>query len=127
MGSKSYAKLSLVVLLSTLSLGLSSVAKADMKWVETIKQYCPTLCQKTDYKFAVPGGINPRATQARGSESVYYVCATLYSGWRIGYNIDYQHDRCYTGFRSSEHYGEHYFCLCSNQQIPLITNDMVKR
>jgi len=107
----------------------SEVARADMKWVETIRGYCPTLCQKTDYKFAVPGGINPKATKARGSESVYYVCATniAFAGWRIGYNIDYQSQRCYTGFRGSEHHGVHYFCQCSNQEIPLITNDMVTR
>ncbi|MEK8020917.1 MAG: hypothetical protein VSS75_028940 [Candidatus Parabeggiatoa sp.] len=58
MRSKSYAKLSLVVLLGTLGLGFSSVAKADMKWFETISKFCPTVCQGTDYKFAVPGGIH---------------------------------------------------------------------
>jgi hypothetical protein len=123
--SKTFTKLSLVM--GVLGLGFSSVAKADVVWIETINQYCPTLCKKTDYKFAVPGGINPRATKARGSESVYYVCATHLSGWRIGYNIDYRPQRCYTGFRGSEYYREHYFCLCSNQEIPLITNDMVTR
>jgi hypothetical protein len=125
--SNTYVKSSIV--LTVLSLGLAEVAQAEVKWVETLNGFCPTVCQQTDYKFAVPGGINPRATKARGSESVYYICATDigFAGWRIGYNIDYQRDRCYTGFRGSEHYGEHYFCLCSNQEIPLITNDMVKR
>ena len=123
--SNTFTKLSLII--SVLSLGFSAQTFADMKWVETVRQYCPTTCQQTDYKFAVPGGINPRAAEARGSESVYYVCATHFSGWRIGYNIDYYQRQCYTGFRSSEHYGEHYFCLCSNQEIPLITNDMVNR
>ena len=119
--SKFSVKLSLVILLGSLNLGLAEVAKADMKWVETINQYCPTVCQQTDYKFAVPGGINPRATKARGSESVYYVCATDFSGWRIGYNIDYQRDRCYAEWHrlgGGNSFGEHYLCLCTNQEIP---------
>ncbi|RKZ43210.1 MAG: hypothetical protein DRR00_30115 [Candidatus Parabeggiatoa sp. nov. 3] len=65
-----------------------------------------------------PGGINPRATKARGSESVYYVCAVLYSGWRIGYNIDYQRDRCYTGFRGGETWGEVYRSNCTDKEMP---------
>jgi hypothetical protein len=32
-------------------------------------------------QFAVPAGINPRATKARGTEQVYYVCATHFAGW----------------------------------------------
>jgi len=120
--SKFSAKLSLVILLGSLNLGVAEVAQADMKWVESLSEFCPTVCQKTDYKFAVPGGINPRATKARGSESVYYVCATRYSGWRIGYNIDYQHDRCYTGFRQAEIYGEHYRCLCTDKEMPPMKN-----
>jgi hypothetical protein len=114
--SNTYAKSSIV--LTVLSLGLAEVAQAEVKWVETGRQYCPTVCQQTDYKFAVPGGINPRATKARGSESVYYVCATLYSGWRIGYNIDYQRDRCYTGFRGGETWGEHYRSDCTDKEVP---------
>jgi hypothetical protein len=107
-----------ILIMSVLSLGLAEIAQADMKWVETINQYCPTLCQNTDYKFAVPGGINPLATKARGSESVYYICATWFSGWRIGYNIDYQRDRCYTGFRKYEHYGEVYRSDCTDKEMP---------
>ncbi|MEK8016876.1 MAG: hypothetical protein VSS75_008405 [Candidatus Parabeggiatoa sp.] len=129
--SNTLTKLSLVM--GVLGLGFSSVAKADMKWVETLRGYCPTVCQEkaadkynkenAAYKFAVPGGINPRATKARGSESVYYICATHYSGWRIGYNIDYQRDRCYTGFRGSEHYGEVYLCLCTDKEMPPLPTD----
>jgi hypothetical protein len=84
--SKFSAKLSLAVLLGSVNLGLAEVAHADVKWVETLRGYCPEVCQKNAeykynkenaaYKFAVPGGVNPRATKARGSESVYYVCAT---------------------------------------------------
>ena len=118
------------VMLLTLSLGLSSAAQADMKWVETFNGFCPTVCQEkaadkynkenAAYKFAVPGGINPFAVKARGSESVYYVCATDigFAGWRIGYNIDYQRDRCYTGFRKYEHYGEVYRSNCTDKEMP---------
>ena len=119
---------SIRLIMSVLSLGVAEVAQADMKWFETFNGYCPEVCQKNAedkhnkenaaYKFAVPGGVNPRATKARGSESVYYICAVNYSGWRIGYNIDYQRDRCYTGFRGSEHYGEVYLCLCTDKEMP---------
>jgi hypothetical protein len=117
-----------LLIMSVLSLGLAEVAQADMKWFETINGYCPDVCQKNAenkynkqhaaYKFAVPGGINPRATKARGSESIYYICAVDYSGWRIGYNIDYQRDRCYTGFRGGETWGELYLCLCADKEMP---------
>ena len=62
-------------------------------------------------------------TKARGSEGVYYVCATLFSGWRIGHNINYQRERCYTGFRGSEHYGEVYLCLCTDKEMPPLPTD----
>ncbi len=70
-----------------------------------------------NFKFAVPAGINRKATKARKSESVYYVCATNFSGWRVGYNIDYRHDRCYVGFRKAEHFGESYYCLCNDKPV----------
>ena len=117
-----------LLIMSVLSLGLAEVAQADMKWFETFNGFCPTVCQEkaadkynkenAAYKFAVPGGINPRATKARGSESVYYICAAHLSGWRIGYNIDYQRDRCYTGFRGGETWDEVYLCLCTDQEMP---------
>jgi len=129
--SNTLTKLSLVM--GVLSLGFSSQAKADMKWVETINGFCPTVCQEkaadkynkenAAYKYAVPSGINPIATKARGSESVYYICATWASGWRIGYNIDYQRDRCYTGFRGGETWGEHYLSNCTDQEMPLLGDD----
>jgi len=70
----------------------------------------------------VPAGINPRATKARGTEQVYYVCAAniAFAGWRVGYNIEYQQKRCYTGFRGNENYGESYYCLCSDKEMPPI-------
>jgi len=113
----SIVRLSLVIFFGTLGLGISSVATADIVWIETIRQACPAVCQKTDYKFAVPAGTNPRATKARGTTQVYYVCATHFSGWRVGFNIEYAQRRCYTGFRTSENYGENYYCLCSDKPM----------
>ncbi len=89
-------------------------------WIETIRQACPSVCQKTDYKFAVPAGIHPRATKARGTESVYYVCATHFAGWRVGYNINYIDDLCYSDYRQAI-YGESYYCLCSDKPVPPIS------
>ncbi|MEK8016643.1 MAG: hypothetical protein VSS75_007215 [Candidatus Parabeggiatoa sp.] len=138
MRSKSYAKLSLVVLLGTLGLGLSSVAKADMKWFETARYSCPTVCQKNAeykynkenaaYKFAVPSGTHSVTGKT------FYICATNYAGtgWRGGYNIEWKgmSDSCFAQWirmnSGKNSYGEHYFCLCTDQEIPPITNDMVR-
>ena len=62
------------VMLLTLSLGLSSAAQADMKWFETIRHSCPTVCQNTGYKFAVPSGIH------RITGKTFYMCAVNYAG-----------------------------------------------
>jgi len=35
-----------ILIMSVLSLGLAEVAQADMKWVETLRGFCPTVCQK---------------------------------------------------------------------------------
>ena len=116
----------LILLLGTL--GLSSVAQAEMKWFETMRYSCPTVCQKTDYKFAVPSGIHSVTGKT------FYMCAVNYAGtgWRGGYNIEWKGmgHRCFaqwvrTGPKNS--YAKHYFCLCSDRKIPLITDDMVKR
>jgi hypothetical protein len=48
--SNTFTKLSLVM--GVLGLGFSSVAKADVVWIESEGHYCPTLCQQTTYEFA---------------------------------------------------------------------------
>jgi hypothetical protein len=53
----------------------------------------------------------------RGTEQVYYVCATNIAGGRVGFNIEYQSDRCYTDSRQAEIYGESDYCLCSNKPV----------
>jgi hypothetical protein len=125
--SKFSVKLSLVILLGSVNLGLSSVAQADMKWFETINGFCPTVCQGTDYKFAVPSGIHPQTGKT------FYVCSVQYArtGWRVGYNIEWRKDVCYAQWirkdSGKNSYSEHYFCLCADTEIPLITDDMVRR
>jgi hypothetical protein len=123
--SNTFARLSLTAVVY-LSLGFSSVAQADMKWFETMRGFCPTVCQGTDYKFAVPSGIHSVTGKT------FYMCAVDYArtGWRGGYNIEWGSHKCFaqwvrTGGKNS--YREHYFCLCADTEIPLITDDMVKR
>jgi len=122
--SKFSVKLSLVILLGSLNLGIAEVAQAEVKWVESLNGFCPTVCQKTDYKFAVPAGIHTKATKARGTEQVFYVCATYFKGWSVGFNIEFIDSRCYTAFhRGGSSYGEHYLCLCTNQEIPPVRDN----
>jgi len=108
-----------------LSLGLSSVAQADMKWIE-ITSYtvaCPDVCQntinyKTPFPFAVPAGIH------KPTGKTFYVCATNYArtGWRVGYNIEWRKDVCFAQWvrmnSGKGSYGEHYRCLCTDKEMP---------
>ena len=122
----SITKLSLVIFCSILSLGLSSQAGADMKWFETIGHFCPTVCQKTDYKFAVPSGIHSVTGKT------FYMCAANYAqtGWRGGYNIGWKgmEHKCFAQWvrinSGKGSYAEHYFCLCAQTEIPPIDDKM---
>jgi hypothetical protein len=120
----------LVVLLGTLSLGLSFAAKADMKWIEIPQRYspaCPTVCQNSDdYKFAVFAGIH------KPTGKTFYVCATNYArtGWRVGYNIEWRKDVCFAQWHKMSgpaSYGRHYLCLCTDKEMPPVTNEMLRR
>jgi len=136
----SIVRLCLVVLLGTL--GLSSVAQADMKWFESMRGYCPDVCQKNEmkqrdgtyidkenaaYKFAVPSGVHKKTGKP------YYICAVDYAhtGWRAGYNIEWGKYQCFAQWirmnSGKGSYQEHYFCMCANKEMPLITSDMVRR
>jgi hypothetical protein len=69
----SKARLSLVIL-GTLSLGLSSVAKADLyvQWYFADKKLdCPSTCQETGLKYAIPTGVDIKT----GKPS-FYICVT---------------------------------------------------
>jgi len=123
-------KLSVVVLLGAMTLGFSSITQAvELKWFETLRGFCPTVCERTNYKFAMPSGIHKKTGKP------YYICAANYSladlGWRAGYNIEWDKQSCFAQWHKRDSgknsYQEHYFCLCANQAIPPITNDMVKR
>jgi hypothetical protein len=124
----SYMKLSLVVLLGALTLGLSSVAQADNKWFETVRGYCPDVCQKNakygreenqKYTFAVPAGVHDKG-------KIHYICAVNYAGtgWRGGHNIDWGVVKgfCYAQWHKKDSgknsYREHYLCLCTDQEMP---------
>ena len=131
----SIVRLYLVVLLGTL--GLSSVAQADMKWFETMRGYCPDVCQKNAkskydkknaaYKFAVPSGVHKKTGKP------YYICAVSYgrTGWRAGYNIEWDKQSCFAQWHRRDSgknsYQEHYFCMCTDKKMPLITDNMVRR
>ena len=115
----------MILLLGTL--GFSSVAQADIKWFETMRGYCPEVCQKTDHKFAVPSGVHPQTGKT------FYVCSVEYArtGWRVGYNIEWDKRSCFAQWHKmnsgKNSYAEHYFCMCADKEMPLITDDMVKR
>jgi hypothetical protein len=137
--SNTFARLSFATFCGVLTLGLSSVAQADMKWFETINKFCPTVCQKNAeskynkknaaYKFAVPSGIHKQTGKT------FYMCAVDYArtGWRGGYNIGWKgmDHKCFAQWvrknSGKNSYSEHYFCLCADTEIPLITDDMVRR
>ena len=116
---------SVVILLGTLE--LSSTAQADMKWFETLNHFCPKVCQKTNYKFAVSSGIHKKTGKP------YYICAVSYAhtGWRAGYNIEWRSHVCHAQWHKRDSgknsYMEHYFCLCADAKMPTITDNMVKR
>jgi len=65
-------------------------------------------------------GINPLAWRVEPSRCIMFALL-IFRRWRVGYNIEYTKGRCYVGFRSSEHYGESYYCLCSDKEIPPIS------
>ena len=124
----SITKLSFGTFCGVVSLGVLCSDQADMKWIETINGFCPTVCQKTDYKFAVPSGIHSVTGKT------FYLCAVNYAGTggRGGYNIEWGVAKgfCYAQWHrlgSKASYAEHYFCLCSDTEIPPITDDMVRR
>lgn len=107
-------KLFLVVLLGTLSLGFSSVAKADLfvNWIIAYEKLdCPSSCGKTGLKFAIPTGIDHKT----GKPS-FFICVTRQGRggeWRAGYN-KMGENTCATTFEGKEVLGTDYYCLCTN-------------
>jgi hypothetical protein len=106
----SRARLSLVIL-GTLSLGLSSVAKADLyvEWLFANKLDCPSACQETGLKYAIPTGIDNKT----GKPS-FYICVThKRREWRAGFNRNGENS-CISAFDGKEHQGTEYYCRCTN-------------
>ena len=117
-------KLALAIFLSPLGVGLSSVANADVTWIDNLKggrlvaNGCPAVCKNSDFKFAVPAGIHTKATKARGTPQVFYVCAANLRGWKVGFNIEFGERRCYVAYHDGgSSFGEHFYCLCSDKPI----------
>ncbi len=121
MRSKSSSKLSLVVLLGTLGLGLSSVAKADLyvNWVSAHKKLdCPSTCGQTGLKFPIPTGIDRNLPKAKPS---FFICITQKKGkaWHPGFNT-WEQNTCTTAFGDEVYHGDRYYCLCTNNTRPKI-------
>jgi hypothetical protein len=125
--SNSYIKLSVVVLLGTLSLGLSSVAKADLfvQWLLADKRMekmdCISTCsQNPVIKFPIPTGIDRNT----GKPS-FFICVThkesrRSSEWRAGFNKTGENS-CVSAFDNDEVYhGTEYYCQCTNNTRPKI-------
>jgi hypothetical protein len=107
-----------LVLLGILSLGLSSIAKADLhvQWISADKKLdCPSTCQETILKYAIPTGIDYKT----GKPS-FYICVT-HKGheWRAGYNIN-GGNSCISAFDGKEYHGTAYYCRCTNDPRPTI-------
>jgi hypothetical protein len=117
----SRARLS-VVILGILSLGLSSVARANLhvEWIFAKKLDCPSTCQKTGLKYAVPTGVDIKT----GKPS-FYICVTYgqdewgSAEWRVGFNRNGEKS-CAIAFDGKEHHGIEYYCQCTNNSRPRI-------
>jgi hypothetical protein len=81
--------------LGTLSLGFSPVAKADMKWIKTINDFCPTVCQKNaENKYerkrnllrCQPGLSQGPQRREKPSKCIMFVRPIF--PYEVGYNIE---------------------------------------
>ncbi|MEK8019475.1 MAG: hypothetical protein VSS75_021595 [Candidatus Parabeggiatoa sp.] len=107
-------KLFLMIFLGTLSLGLSSVAKAELfvNWVPAHKGLdCFSSCGKTSLKFPIPTGVDHQT-----SKPSFFICVTHQrrgGEWRGGFN-KWDENSCATTFDGKEFLGTDYYCLCTN-------------
>jgi hypothetical protein len=118
--SNSHKKLSLVVLLGALTLGLSSVAKADLKvqWMSGYdKQDCLKTCSKNRVTtYPIPTGIAKNTRKPS-----FFICTTQKKreAWQPGFNL-LGESSCTTAFGDEVYHGEQYYCLCTNNTHPKI-------
>jgi len=119
----SITRLSLVVLLGTLSLGLSSQAIAMrgliVNWTSAPKKLdCPSTCGKTLLKHAVPTGLD------RTGKPSFNICLAFgKDSWgsegRVGFNLNGE-SSCITVIDKKMHSSSRYYCQCSNDPRPRI-------
>jgi hypothetical protein len=113
-------KLSLLILLGGLTLGLSSVAKADLSvnWLIAIdKLDCLKTCSENRFiKYPIPTGIDKNTRKPS-----FFICTTQKKGeaWQPGVNI-LGESTCTTAYGDDVYHGEKYFCLCTNNPRPKI-------
>ncbi|MEK8022031.1 MAG: hypothetical protein VSS75_034575 [Candidatus Parabeggiatoa sp.] len=53
----------------------------------------------------------------------------LGTGWRVGYNIEFRSDVCFAQWHKTSgpaSYGKHYLCLCTDKEMPPVTNEMLR-
>ena len=120
--TKYYAKLSLVVLLGTLALGLSSqaVARLAVEWMPSDGLDCPSACKKTVIKHTVPTGIDNKGQLS------FHICLAFGDdrwggGSRVGFNRNGE-SSCITVVDSKMYHSKGYYCQCTNNPRPRIPN-----
>jgi len=110
-----YARLSLVVLLGTLSLGFSPVAKAGVivNWMSAHQKLdCPMTCKTRDM-YVIMSGTDHK------QDKPLSVCTTKRSKrgeWLVGYNR-WKENTCIIGTGDKAYHGERYFCLCTTHML----------
>jgi len=120
----SITKLAVVVLLSTLTLGLSSVAVAKdnikiiTNWLYAKKKVdCPTTCGATlSMKIPMVSGINREKGKKPKPISICATQKDRKGPWFTGYNL-WEENTCTVGIGGKEYHGERYYCLCSTRGI----------
>ena len=116
--SNSYIKLSVLVLLGSLSLGLSSVAKADLK-----VQWLPVSYKKANLDCPSACGKNPVTTYSMfksldKNNKPLSICLTKKGKeWLVGYNR-WKEKTCIVGIGDQGYQGTDHYCLCTNNTRP---------
>ena len=114
----SITKLAVVVLLSSLTLGLSSVAvaKSDIiitNWLAAKKKLdCQTTCKTIDM-YVIMGGTDHK------DRKPISVCTTKKGRngeWLVGYNR-WKENTCSVSTNGKEYRGGRYFCLCTTHPL----------
>ncbi len=113
----SYLKLSLVVLLGVMTLGLSSIAQAEptfFNWIPALKKLdCPMTCKGrkmyvimsgTDHKQRKPISVCTTRDKKRGE-------------WLVGYYNLWKENTCIVGAGDEVYLGKKYRCLCTNRML----------